>query len=39
MELLSNQLDKLTLKFELKAGDNDKLFGKRNDTTKNANGR
>jgi len=27
MELLSNQLDKLTLKFELKAGDNDKLFG------------
>ena len=23
MELLSNQLDKLTLKFELKAGDND----------------
>jgi large subunit ribosomal protein L9 len=27
MELLSNQLDKLTLKFELKAGENDKLFG------------
>ena len=27
MELLSKQLDKLTLKFELKAGENDKLFG------------
>ena len=27
LELLSNQLDKLTLKFELKAGENDKLFG------------
>jgi len=27
MELLSNQLDKLTLKFEVKAGENDKLFG------------
>ena len=27
MELLSNQLDKITLKFELKAGENDKLFG------------
>ena len=27
MELLSSQLDKLTLKFELKAGENDKLFG------------
>ena len=27
MELLSNHLDKLTLKFELKAGENDKLFG------------
>lgn len=27
MELLSSQLDKITLKFELKAGENDKLFG------------
>ena len=27
MELLSNQLDKITLKFVLKAGENDKLFG------------
>jgi len=27
MELLSDHLDKLTLKFELKAGENDKLFG------------
>lgn len=27
LELLSKQLDKLTLKFELKAGENDKLFG------------
>jgi large subunit ribosomal protein L9 len=27
MELLSNQLDKLTLKFEVKTGENDKLFG------------
>ena len=27
IELLAKQLDKMTLKFTLKAGDNDKLFG------------
>ena len=27
IQLLSKQLDKMTLKFSLKAGDNDKLFG------------
>ena len=27
IELLATQLDKMTLKFQLKAGDNDKLFG------------
>ena len=27
IELLAKQLDKMTLKFQLKAGDNDKLFG------------
>ena len=27
IELLAKQLDKMTLKFDLKAGDNDKLFG------------
>tara|TARA_Y100001960_G_C14219628_1_gene608356 strand:- start:153 stop:599 length:447 start_codon:yes stop_codon:yes gene_type:complete len=27
IELLAKQLDKMTLKFSLKAGDNDKLFG------------
>ena len=27
VELLAKQLDKMTLKFTLKAGDNDKLFG------------